>query len=226
MERPGRPLLDDMHLLWPFDVRRHTLTHVVPCLQMSSEDNNNRLDLRNAFDGDSPGPSSPVGGQSPEISWTESSQNNSASQGREVTEEGEHDNEEASSLEHEQWSYADLISMISLRKANRIASKYGVEVAFLQQRGRVHKPLTGHVTISETFLKFGVWFPLHPYFRRILNHYNLTVFQVTPNGWAQMIGLFFLFVEQKMDPPTPEEFSWFYALKSCQSDLGFYYFSK
>ena len=29
-----------------------------------------------------------------------------------------------------------------------------------------------------------------------------------------------------MDPPTPEEFSWVYTLKSCQSNLGFYYFSK
>ena len=40
-----------------------------------------------------------------------------------------------------------------------------------------------------------------------------------------MIGFFVLFVEQKM-PPTPEEFSWFYTLKSCQADFGFYYFSK
>ena len=29
-----------------------------------------------------------------------------------------------------------------------------------------------------------------------------------------------------MDPPTPEEFSWFYTLKSYQADFGFYYFSK
>ena len=41
-----------------------------------------------------------------------------------------------------------------------------------------------------------------------------------------MIVLFILFVERKMDPPTLEEFSWFYTLKSCQVDLGFYYFSK
>ena len=29
-----------------------------------------------------------------------------------------------------------------------------------------------------------------------------------------------------MDPSTPAEFSWFYTLKSCKSDLGFYYFFK
>ena len=63
------------------------------------------------------------------------------------------------------------------------------------------------MTVLKTFLKFGVQFPLHPYFRSILNYYNLTVFQVVPNGWAHMIGLFVLFVESKMDPPTLEEFS-------------------
>ena len=87
-----------MHLLWPFDARRHTLTHDVPCLQMSSEDNSNRLDSGNIFDGDYPSPSSPPG---PEISWTESSQNNSASQGREIAKEGEHGNEEAIFSENE-----------------------------------------------------------------------------------------------------------------------------
>ena len=80
--------------------------------------------------------------------------------------------------------------------------------------------------VSKTFLKFVVWFPLHPYFVRILNHYNLTVFQITPNGWAQMIGLFVFFVERKMDPPILKEISWFYTLKSCQENFGFYYFSK
>ena len=81
---------------------RHTLTHLVPYLQMLSKDSSNRLDSGNAFNGDSPGPSSPVGGQSPEISWTKSSQNGLASQGCEVTEEGKQGDEEASSAEHEQ----------------------------------------------------------------------------------------------------------------------------
>ena len=73
--------------------------------------------------------------------------------------------------------------------------KYGVEVMFPQQIGRAHNPPSSHVTVSETFLKFDVRFPLHPYFVRILNHYNLIVFQLSPNGWAQMIGLFVLFIE-------------------------------
>ena len=47
-----------------------------------------------------------------------------------------------------------------------------------------------------------------------------------PNAWAHMIGLFVLFAERKLDPPSPEEFSWFYTLKSSKGDLVFYYFAK
>ena len=41
-----------------------------------------------------------------------------------------------------------------------------------------------------------------------------------------MIGLFSLFVECNMGPPTLEEFSWFYTLKANKGDRGFYYFVK
>ena len=60
----------------------------------------------------------------------------------------------------------------------------------------------------------------------MLCFYRLTVFQVTPNGWAYMIGLFILFVERKMAPSTPKEFSWFYTLKVNKSNLGFFCFVK
>ena len=64
---------------------------------MSSKDNSNRVDLGNAFESNSPSPSSPVARKSPEILWTESAQHGLASQGCEVAEEGEHGDEEASS---------------------------------------------------------------------------------------------------------------------------------
>ena len=40
---------------------------------MLSKDNNNQMDLGNTFDGDSLGPSNPMGEQSLEVSWIESS---------------------------------------------------------------------------------------------------------------------------------------------------------
>ena len=41
-----------------------------------------------------------------------------------------------------------------------------------------------------------------------------------------MIGLFGLFTEHGMGPPTAEEFTWFYSVKSNRNDEGFYYFTK
>ena len=43
---------------------------------------------------------------------------------------------------------------------------------------------------------------------------------------AHMTGLYDLFMEQKMAPPTLEEFLRFYTLKAYKGNLGFYYFVK
>ena len=58
---------------------------------------------------------------------------------------------------------------------------------------RLHTPLDGYVTLYDTYLKFGVTFTLHPFFVEVLEYFGLTVFQITPNGWAHMIGFFGLF---------------------------------
>ena len=78
---------------------------------------------------------------------------------------------------------------------------------------RPHHPPDSYVTVSETYLKFRVRFPLHPFFIEVFEYFGLTVFQITPNGWAQMIGLFGLFAEHGIGPPTTVEFAWFYSSK-------------
>ena len=60
----------------------------------------------------------------------------------------------------------------------------------------------------------------------VVRYCGLIVFQVTPNRWAHMIGLFSLFVERKIGSLTLEEFSWFYTLKANKGNQGFYYFAK
>ena len=74
-------------------------------------------------------------------------------------------------------------------------------------RQQLVPPSEGYVIVSESYLKFGVKFPLHSFFIEILQHFGLIVFQVTPNGWAHMIRLFGLFVECGMGPPTALVFS-------------------
>ena len=67
---------------------------------------------------------------------------------------------------------------------------------------------------------------MNQFCRDALHFYELMVFQVTPNGSTYVIRLYMLFVEWKMSPPTPKEFSWFYTLKANKGDQGFYYFAK
>ena len=56
---------------------------------------------------------------------------------------------------------------------------------------------------------FGVRFPLHPFFVKVLEYFGLTLFQINPNRWAHMIGLFGQLTEHGMGPPTTAEFTWF-----------------
>ena len=100
----------------------------------------------------------------------------------------------------------------------QIAARYGLEVVMPCELERAHHAPEGYVTLSETYLKFEVRFPLHPFFVEVLKYFGLTVFQVTPNGWAHMIGLFGLFVEHRIGPPTTAEFTWFYSVKSNKND--------
>ena len=123
-------------------------------------------------------------------------------------------------------SCGDLQSSLISQDCTRIAREYGLEVVALDDLERPHTPSDGYVALSELYLKFGVRFHLHPFFVEVLKYFGLTVFQITPNGWAHMIGLFGLFVKHRMGLPTAAEFAWFYSVKSNKNDEGFYYFPK
>ena len=41
-----------------------------------------------------------------------------------------------------------------------------------------------------------------------------------------MIGLFGLFADYRMGPPTAMEFTWFYSIKGNKNDEGLYYFAE
>ena len=123
-------------------------------------------------------------------------------------------------------SCTDLRSMITGEDSVRIIAHYSLEVVMPCELERAHRPLVGYVTLLETYLKFGVRFPVHSFVVEVLKYFKLTGFQVTPNGWAHMIELFVLFVERRMGPPTTAEFTWYYSVKSNKNDEGFYYFAK
>ena len=94
-------------------------------------------------------------------------------------------------------------------------------MAFPHERGRAHRPPTGHVTAFDCSSNLECGFPYTPYFRSILHYYNLMVFQVKPNGWAHMIGLFILFIEWKIDHPLWRSFLGFTPSSLGKATLGF-----
>ena len=197
---------------------------------MFSEDNSNRADSGNAFEGDSLSSLTPFGRLTTVFSWMESSRRESTSLHHDVAEgssrlAGGQEGVKVTSSGRVEASCSDDISSITLEDTNRLAANYRMEVLMPSEQCISHLPPRGYVTVSESFLKFGVQFPLNQFFRDVLRYYSLIVFQVTPNGWAHMIGLFGLFVERNMGPPTPKEFSWFYTLKANKGDQGFYYFA-
>ena len=123
-------------------------------------------------------------------------------------------------------SCANLQSTLCTKDLIQIATLYDLEVLMPYELERPHHLLAGYVTLSETYLKFDVSFPLHLFFVEVLKYFGVTVFQVTPNGWTHMIGLFGLFVERGMGPSTAAEFTWFYSIKANKNDEGLYYFAK
>ena len=99
------------------------------------------------------------------------------------------------------------ISTLTHAKTKRLADRYQLEVLIPNEFCRPHRPSPSYVTISEAYPKCGVRFLLNLFFREILNYYSLTVFQVTPNGWAHMIGLHGLFMECGIGPLNAMDFS-------------------
>ena len=89
----------------------------------------------------------------------------------------------------------ELVSQITSEECMKIVRTYALDVTEPTDLERALTPLAGHVTLSEIYLRFRVRFPLNLFFIAVLQYFGLTGFQITPNGWAHMIGLFGLVVE-------------------------------
>ena len=70
----------------------------------------------------------------------------------------------------------DLRSTITMAESKCIAARYSLKVVIPYEVERPHHPSDGYVTMSETYLKFRVRFPLHWFFIEILKYFGLTVF--------------------------------------------------
>ena len=79
-------------------------------------------------------------------------------------------------------NYIALRSTITMVELKRIATHYSLKVVIPCKLERPYHPKDGYVTVSKTYLKFGVRFPLHWFFVEILKYFGLNMFQVTPTS--------------------------------------------
>ena len=65
-------------------------------------------------------------------------------------------------------SCGDLVSQITSKECMQIARTYGLYVTEPIDLKKAHIPSASHVTLSEIYLRFGVRFPLNPFFIAVL----------------------------------------------------------
>ena len=70
----------------------------------------------------------------------------------------------------------------------------------------------------------GLRFPLHPFVKRVLQHFNVCPSQLSPNFWGVLVGLLFVFKDKGLGVPSIALLLNFFSVKEAAE--GFLYISK
>ncbi|KAL2525849.1 Plus3 domain-containing protein [Abeliophyllum distichum] len=85
---------------------------------------------------------------------------------------------------------------------------------------RSDDPPEEFLTIYEPAMQQGLRLPMHQFFREVLRDWNLAPYQITLNGWGQMVASYLLWVVAEVGGNlTPREFESIY--RPCRS-TGWY----
>ena len=80
------------------------------------------------------------------------------------------------------------------------------------------------VCFLEVAFDNGLSFPLHPFIKRILQHFNVCPSQLSPNFWGILIGLLVFFRDKGLGVPSIALFLDLFSVKEATE--GFLYLSK
>ena len=80
------------------------------------------------------------------------------------------------------------------------------------------------VCFFEVAFKNGLCFPLHPFIKRVLQHFNVCPSQLSPNFWGILVGLLVVFRDRGLGVPNIALLLDFFNLKEAAE--GFLYISK
>ena len=82
----------------------------------------------------------------------------------------------------------------------------------------------GMVCFFEVAFDNGLRFPLHPFMKRVLQHFNICPSQLTPNGWGILVRLLASFRDKGLDIPILALF--LHLFRPNETTEGFLYFSR
>ena len=82
----------------------------------------------------------------------------------------------------------------------------------------------GMVCFFEVAFDNGLRFPLHPFIKGILQHFNICPSQLAPNGWGILVGLLAFFRDRGLDVPSVALL--LHLFNTTATTEGFIYFSK
>ena len=80
------------------------------------------------------------------------------------------------------------------------------------------------VCFFEVAFENGLHFPLHPFIKRVLQHFNVCPSQLLPNFWGILIGLLVVFRDKGLGVPSIALFLDLFSVKEAVE--GFLYLSK
>ena len=82
----------------------------------------------------------------------------------------------------------------------------------------------GMVCFFEVAFDNGLRFPLHPFIKGVLQHFNICPSQLAPNGWGILVGLLTFFRDRGLGIPSVALLLYFFSPK--ETTEGFLYFSR
>ena len=80
------------------------------------------------------------------------------------------------------------------------------------------------VCFFEVAFDNGLRFPLHPFIKGDLQHFDVCPSQLSPNGWGILVGLLVFFRDRGLGVPSIALL--LYLFNAKETDEGFLYFSR
>ena len=108
--------------------------------------------------------------------------------------------------------------------AERYRPPLGVRVWSLDVLTFYVVPVPRMVCLFEVAFDNGLHFPLHPFIKGVLQHFNVCPSQLAPNGWGILVGLLAFFRDRGLDVPSIALLLYLFSQKD--SAEGFLYFSR